>query len=98
MWLYIARRDMRAADRAYEARCRLLADHPQLGPARPDIGDGVRILVIKRWLVLYRVTEDRAQIVRVMDGARDLALQDWPNEIDEARPSSSPSRPTAPRR
>src|SRR5215831_9219259 len=40
LWLYIAQDNPGAADRLLEEiedKCSLLADHPQLGPARPDI-------------------------------------------------------------
>ena len=40
LWLYIAQDNPGAADRLLdeiEDKCSLLADHPQLGPARPDI-------------------------------------------------------------
>jgi toxin ParE1/3/4 len=30
----------------------LLRVHPELGPARPDIAEGARMLVIERWLAL----------------------------------------------
>lgn len=34
--------------------------------------------VVERWLALYRITEEGPQIVRVLDGARDLSALDWP--------------------
>jgi toxin ParE1/3/4 len=45
---------------------------PQSGPARPDIGPEARVLVVSRWLVLYRVIPDGVQVNRVIDAARDL--------------------------
>lgn len=85
IWLFVARRDSEAlADAIYdriEAACARLVEHPQLGRARPEIAPDARALVIERWLALYRLTEYGAQIVRVIDGARDLAAIDWmPNE------------------
>jgi toxin ParE1/3/4 len=32
---------------------------------------------IERWLALYRVTENGAQIVRIIDAARDLSAIEW---------------------
>jgi toxin ParE1/3/4 len=52
IWLYIEPRNPHVADQVYdriEKRCHLLRDHPQLGPARPEIGEGARVLVIERW-------------------------------------------------
>lgn len=84
IWLYIAPRNSDAsADAIYdriEQSCARLAEHPQLGRARPEIAPDARALVIERWLALYRLTDDGAQIVRIVDGARDLAAIDWTPE------------------
>jgi toxin ParE1/3/4 len=84
IWLYVATRNSEAvADRvldSIEESCCLLKDHPRLGRARPEIQPEARSIVIERWLALYRVTEDGAQIVRVIDGARDLAEIEWAPE------------------
>jgi toxin ParE1/3/4 len=84
IWLYIASRNSDAiADRVYdhiERTCQLLKDHPQLGPARPEIAEDARALVIERWLALYRLAEDGVQVVRIIDGARDLAGIEWTPE------------------
>jgi toxin ParE1/3/4 len=47
---------------------------------RPEIAEGARALVIERWLALYRLTEDGVQVVRIIDGARDLAKIEWTPE------------------
>ena len=55
IWVYIAPRNARAADRVYdriEESCALLKFNPHLGPARPDIGEGARALVIEHWIAL----------------------------------------------
>ena len=84
IWVYIATRSSEAAaDRAYdgiEQTCGLLRDHPHLGRARPEIHGDARSLVIDRWLALYRVTANGAQIVRIIDSARDLAAIEWTPE------------------
>ncbi len=83
IWIGIARDNQSAADRVYdriEKSCLLLRRHPQLGPARPDIAEGARALVIQRWLALYRLMEDGVQIVRIVDGARDLSRLEWTPE------------------
>ena len=81
IWLYVARQNSEVAadhvlDRIEEA-CRPLARHPQLGRGRPEIADEARSLVVQRWLALYRVTAYGAQVVRVIDGARDLRRIEW---------------------
>jgi toxin ParE1/3/4 len=45
VWLYIAQDNTRAVDKLLdriEVQCELLANHPQLGPARDDIAKGLR--------------------------------------------------------
>src|ERR1700721_1664074 len=65
IWLHIARQNSETiADKIYdriEETCRLLRDHPQLGPARPEIAKDARALVVERWLALYRLLDDGAQ-------------------------------------
>ncbi len=84
IWLYIAPRNSEAvADQVYdriEEACQRLSHYPQLGSARPEIAEGARALVIERWLALYRLVEDGAQIVRIVDGSRDLARIEWTPE------------------
>lgn len=38
------------------------------------------MLVIGRWLALYRLTEGGVQVVRIIDAARDLARLEWTTE------------------
>ncbi len=84
IWFYVATHNAEAiADRVYdsiERTCGLLSEHPRLGRARPEIELEARSIVIGRWLALYRVTEDGAQIVRIIDGARDLSAIEWTPE------------------
>ena len=84
IWLFVAARNSETvADRVYdgiEQTCQLLREHPQIGRARQEIHGDARSLVIDRWLALYRVTENGAQIVRIIDGARDLAAIEWTPE------------------
>jgi toxin ParE1/3/4 len=83
IWLYIAPRNPATADRVcdrIEESCRSLREHPQLGTARPEIAESARALVIDRWLALYRVVDDGVQVVRIVDGARDLTKLEWAPE------------------
>ena len=58
-----------------DARILRLAQFPELGAAREDIGAGIRALVQSPYLVLYRfdIAADRVEIVRVVHGVRDLS-------------------------
>jgi toxin ParE1/3/4 len=80
IWLWIARDSMAIADAVLdriERRAAKLAEHREIGIARPEIGEGARGLVIERWLVLYRLVDGGVQIVRIVDGARDLERIGW---------------------
>lgn len=75
IFLIIAEHSPAAATQIVERidrRIRQLADFPELGPERPDLAPGLRFLVEGNYLVLYRLAENRIEIVRVIHGARDL--------------------------
>ncbi len=82
IYLAIAIENKRAAQSVIstlEARAASLSEHPRLGPRRDDIRLGMRMLVERPYLVFYRLMPDgdnkpveRADIVRVIDGRRDL--------------------------
>jgi toxin ParE1/3/4 len=75
IWLHIAQDSPAAADRLIDqliARCQNLAEHPQLGPARPEIAPDARMLVVRDYLVLYRLDGDNTQIMRILHGARQM--------------------------
>ena len=76
IWLNIAKDNPLAADRFLDAiaeRILQLATFPESGPSRPDIGTEVRALTIGNYLVLYRLAEQRIEIVRIVHGARDVS-------------------------
>lgn len=77
IWAYIAEHTgLSSADRIFdqiEKTCRLLQEHPRMGRVRTDIADNARSIIVERWIVLYRLDKDEVQIVRVVDGVRDLA-------------------------
>jgi toxin ParE1/3/4 len=53
-------------------RCHLLEDHPFAGRARDEVRPGLRSLVANPYVIFYRVAESVTEIVRVLDGRRDL--------------------------
>ncbi len=76
IWEYLAKDNEAAADRvldSLDARMQRLADHPLLGPARPDIAPDLRYLVSDNYLILYRILPAAVEIVRVLHGARNLS-------------------------
>ena len=71
----IARNDPIAADRvldAIEQRWQQLVQHPYSGVSREEIAPDLRHLVIRRYLILYRVGMETIEIVRVLHGRRKL--------------------------
>jgi len=64
----VADRIVRQVHRA----CRLLERHPFAGRPRDEIRPDLRSLVTRPYLVFYRVTDEAAEIVRVLDGRRDV--------------------------
>ncbi len=76
IWLHIAADDPAAATRLVErlaAGIARLADFPESGPARPEIGEGARSVTVGRYLVLHRLNGDSVDIVRVIHGAREIS-------------------------
>jgi len=77
LWEYIeGASGARAADRIYDRihkACERLRDNPRLGRPRSEIAGDARSIVIDRWVAFYRIVDDETvQIVRIVDGARDL--------------------------
>jgi toxin ParE1/3/4 len=82
IYLTIARNNPSAAERIcaeIETKVTPLTTYPRLGVRRNDIQPGVRALVIRPYLVLYRTvpdTDDGAVdsiiLIRVVDGRRHL--------------------------
>ena len=75
IWLGIARDSPSAADRLIDRigdRVQTLADHPRIGPVRPDIAPDARVLVIGDHLVLDRLADADVEIVRIVRGDRRM--------------------------
>lgn len=75
IWVHVALRDEPAADRLIDriaAATNRLADFPESGPARPEIAADARSVTVGRYLVLYRVSGDAVEVVRVLHGAMDI--------------------------
>lgn len=53
-------------------RCAILEQHLHAGRPREELGAGVRSLVERTYVILYRVMDSTAEIVAIVHGARDL--------------------------
>ena len=74
-WDYIFANNLAAADEIIGrilAACQSFASTPDIGRLRVDIGEGIRGLPIKNYLIFYRVFPDRVEILRILHGARDI--------------------------
>jgi toxin ParE1/3/4 len=74
IWFYVAQDDPDAADRLLdriEESAQLLAENPELGPARPDVAPELRYHPVGSYLLLYRIIRNGIELVRVVHGARD---------------------------
>tara|TARA_Y100000815_G_scaffold132236_1_gene119380 strand:- start:1279 stop:1572 length:294 start_codon:yes stop_codon:yes gene_type:complete len=72
---WIAQDDPLAAEahvRQLVAVAERLRDFPERGMARPEIGEGARSWAVGRYLLLYRVSDGRVEIVRFLHGAREM--------------------------
>ena len=82
IYIYIGLDNATAAEKLYiaiEATAEHLAELPLLGTRRPEISATARILIKGSYLILYEMHPDideeqveRVEIVRVVDGRRDL--------------------------
>lgn len=54
------------------AACALIEDYPQGGRSRNELGPGLRSVAVRPHVVFYRLRDNVPEIVRVLDGRRDL--------------------------
>lgn len=53
-------------------RVSILKVTPEAGRPRPEFGEGIRSLVERPYVILYRIVDDSAEVVAFLHGARDL--------------------------
>lgn len=58
--------------RNVEKMARLLEDHPFVGRSRDEVRTGVRSIASRPHVIFYRVTDNTIEIIRVLDGRRDI--------------------------
>ena len=74
--LYIAEDDLEASERfldLLERKLRLLASAPAIGRLRPELLPKLRSFPVGEYVVFYRPIRDGIEVVRVLNGARDIA-------------------------
>lgn len=50
----------------------LLADNPFMGRDRAELGDNLRSLRVENYVIIYRPADSGVEVVRVINGARDI--------------------------
>lgn len=55
-----------------KSRTEILRSHPLAGRLRPELGEGMRSLSERPYVLIYRVVGEGVDIVAVLHGARDL--------------------------
>lgn len=78
IWHFIAQENPPAADHVLDAikdRFRQIAEQPEIGRTREELAPGLRSLTVRRYrryAVFYQCQRGTVEIVRVLDGSRDL--------------------------
>lgn len=75
IWFYIAQDNPDAADkfiRKIISRFPKLAATPHMGRQREELSPRLRSFPVGRYVIFYRPLNDGVEIVRVLNGARDL--------------------------
>jgi toxin ParE1/3/4 len=53
-------------------KCKLVADFPEMGRSYEELIPGLRGFVVENYIIFYVVVGDSAQILRIVNGYRDL--------------------------
>lgn len=75
IWRYIATDNESAPDRFIDLitrRFELLGENPYAGRSRDELRPGYRSFPVGQYVVFYRLSESRVQIMHVLHGKRDL--------------------------
>jgi toxin ParE1/3/4 len=77
IWYYVAKNtsSVEIADRLVNSitdRFHLLAKYPQMGRARDDLRTGLRSFPVGEYVLIYRIEQGDAVILRVLRGSRNI--------------------------
>jgi toxin ParE1/3/4 len=75
IFLFIGERNLPAAERllrTFDQKLERLAEMPGLGPARPELGRGIRSFPVGDYLLLYRPIDGGVELLRAVHGSRNL--------------------------
>src|SRR5437667_10489344 len=74
--VYLRKHSRPAATRlvtAIDYHCTLLGQFPELGRTRDELAPGMRSVVVEKYILFYKRTEDVIEIVRMLHGRQDAA-------------------------
>ena len=54
------------------SHCERLTRYPDIGTARPELGEGLRVMPHGRYLIFYRPRDGALRIERILHSARDV--------------------------
>ena len=77
IWLYIAEDQAINADRyldKLQEKALTLAEFPNLGRDRPELGEGLKSFPVDRYNLYYQVSESKLILVRVLPADRDITV------------------------
>lgn len=87
-WLYVAAdTDPETADGVLSSvwdKCFALLKHPEMGRRREELVPGLRSTLQGSYVIFYRLTGKRIEIVRVLHVARDIEQQFQDNRNQKA--------------
>src|SRR6185312_1880498 len=52
--------------------CLRIGELPHAWPPRPQWGEGIRITIHGKYVIVHRVRDETVQVLRIVHGARDL--------------------------
>ena len=56
----------------FEQVCQLLTLHPEMGPPRHELQEGIRSLLFQHYVIFYRTRGNCVEIMRVIRAAREV--------------------------
>lgn len=72
---YFSTGDVEAGEkllRSFNQKCQQLAQFPNIGRTYDDLQSGLRGLSLSGYIIFYRASDEGIEIVRVVNGRRDL--------------------------
>ena len=82
IWHHIAQHNPGAADRvvmAIENTIELLGEFPRIGTQCPHLAPGLRRTLWRQYLIYYRFSPNKVEIVRALHGRRNVTPHEFPD-------------------